>query len=94
MVVPEVVLEWVIYSEQKNRLTKGLIRLVGQITVQRTKVNPWEILVTKLDILSFAMPSDRHSTSFVDLILTLEWVPLGQSVFLLTPILPNSHDIT
>ena len=82
------------YSEQKNWLTKGQILLVGQITVQRTKVNSWEIQVTKLDILSFVIPSDRHSTFFVDLILTLEWVPLSQSVFLLTPILPNSHDST
>ena len=51
------------------------------ITVQRTKVNSWEILVTKLDILFLVMPSDRYSTSFVNLILTLEWVPLSQWVF-------------
>ena len=75
-------------------MTKGQILLVGQVTAQRTKVNSWEIQVTKLGILSFVWLNDKHLPSFVDLILTLEWVPLDQSVFLLTPILPVSHDIT
>ena len=54
----------------------GQILLVGQITAQRTKVNSWGIQVTKLGILSFVWPNDNHLPSFVDLILTLEWVPL------------------
>jgi len=82
------------YSEQKNWLTKGQILLVGQITAQGTKINSWEIMVTKLGILSFVVPNSKYSTCFVDLILTLEWVPLDQSVFLLTPFLPKSHDMT
>ena len=82
------------YSEQKNWLTKGQILLVGQITAQGTKENSWEILVTKLGILSFAVPNSKYLALFVDLILTLEQRPLNQSVFLLTPFWPKSHDIT
>ena len=72
----------------------GQILLVGQITAQKTKVNSWEILVTKLGILPFVAPNSRYLALVVDLILTLEHAPLGQSVFLLIPIQPKSHDIT
>ena len=84
----------VIYSEQKNRFSKGQILLVGQITAQRTKVNSWKIVTTKLGILTLTVPNNKYLTLFVDLILTLEWVPLKKLVFLLMPILPKSHDIT
>jgi hypothetical protein len=50
----------------------------------RTKVNLWEFLVTKPDMMSFVTPNSKHSAFFVDLILTLGWVPLNQSVFLHT----------
>ncbi len=79
---------------KKNWLTKGQILLVGQITAQRTKLNLWECLLVKLGILSFVAPNNEHPPFFVDLIQTLEWVPLNQSVFLLAPFLPKSHDIT
>ena len=59
---------WVVYSKQKNWLTKGQILLVSQITAQRTKLKLWEIHVTKLGILSFGVPNNKHSPSFVDLI--------------------------
>ena len=64
------------------------------ITAQRTKLKLWEILVTKLGILSFVASNNKHTACFVDLILTLEWVPLKKSVILLTLFLPNSYDIT
>ena len=64
-------------------MIKGQILLVGQITAQGTEVNSWEILVTKLGILSFVVPNSKYLALFVDLILTLEQAPLSQSVFLL-----------
>ena len=76
------------YSEQKNWLTKG------QITAQGTKVNSWKIVITKLGIMSFVVPNNKHLDLFVDLILTLEQSPLSQSAFLLTPFWPKSYDIT
>jgi len=63
------------YSEQKNCLIKGQISLVRQITAQLTKVNPWEIIITKLDILSVAVLNNTHSASVVEFILTLQWDP-------------------
>ena len=39
---------------------------------QGTKVNPWELVVTKVDILPFDMPNIKHSSLFIDFILTLE----------------------
>ena len=56
--------------------------LVGQIVAQRTKVNPWEFVVTKLGIVSLAVPNNKYLVPFVDLILTLEGVPLDELVFL------------
>jgi len=35
--------------------------LVGQIVAQRTKIKPWEIVVTKLGIVSFVTPKLRNS---------------------------------
>ena len=72
------------YSEQKNRLTKGQISLVRQIAAQITKVNPWENSRTKLSILFPAVPSNKHLASITDFILTLGWDPPDETVFLLT----------
>ena len=51
---------------------KGRIFLVSQIVAQGTKVKAWEILVTKVDILPFVMPNTKHSSLFIDFILTLK----------------------
>ena len=51
---------------------------------QGTKVKAWEIVVTKVGILSFVVPNIKHVPLFVDFILTLEWGPLDESVFLHT----------
>jgi len=75
---------WVVYSEQKNCLIKGQISLVRQIAAQITKVNPWEIIITKVYILSAAVPNNKHSVSFVNFILTLRWDPSNETVFLHT----------
>ena len=69
------------YSEQKNCPTKGQISLVGQITAQITKVNPWEISITKIGILSFVVPSSKHLAPVVKFILTLRWDPFDGTVF-------------
>jgi len=61
------------YSEQKNRFSKGQILLVSQIVAQKTKVNPWEFVVTKLDIMFFVVPNIKYLALFVDLILDLEY---------------------
>ena len=67
---------------------------MGQIRAQGTKEKLWEIVITKLGILPFVVPNNKYLALFVDLILTLERAPLSQSVFLLTPFWPKSHDIT
>ena len=73
-----------LYSEQKNCPTKGQISLVRQIATQITKVNLWEIGMTKLCILSFVVPHNKHLAPVVKFILTLRWTPLmGQ--FFCTP---------
>ena len=72
------------YSEQKNRPTKGQISLVRQIAAQITKVNPWEIGMTKVGILSFVVPNNKHLALFVKFILTLRWDPSDGMVFLHT----------
>ena len=61
------------YSEGQNRSTKGQISLVSQIVAQRTKGKLWENCMTRVGILYFVMPNDRHLASFVDFILTLQW---------------------
>src|SRR5260221_10504316 len=81
-----------IYSEQKNCPTKGQISLVRQITAQITKVNPWEISVTEVDILSFDVPNNKHLASFIDFILTLRWDPFDGTIFLHTiKLAPHMH---
>ena len=52
---------------------KGQNCLVSRIVAQGTKIKVWEILVTKLDILSFVRQNIKHVSLFVDFILTLEW---------------------
>jgi len=49
---------------------------------QRTKVYPWEFVVTKPGIMSFAVPNTKYLALFIDLILTLEGAPFDESVFL------------
>jgi len=46
---------------------------VSQIVAQKTKVNPWGFLVTKLNIISFVVPNSKYLALFVDLILVLEY---------------------
>jgi len=55
--------------------------LVSQIIAQGTKVYPWEFVVTKPVIMSFAVPN-KYLALFIDLILTLEGTPFDESVFL------------
>jgi len=57
---------------------------MSQIVAQKTKVNLWEFVVTKLNIMSFVVPNSKYLALSVDLILDLEYTPLNQSVFLLT----------
>src|SRR5882757_9100971 len=73
-----------IYSEQKNCPTKGQISLVRPIAAQITKVNLWEISITKVDILFFVVPNNKHLAFFVKFILTLRWDPFDGTVFLHT----------
>ena len=49
------------YSEQKNWFSKGQILLVSRIMAQKTKVSPWEFVVTKVDVWSFIVPRLRTS---------------------------------
>ena len=51
---------------------------------QITKVNPWEISITKLDILFFGVPNNKYLASFVDFIMTLRWDPFDGTIFLHT----------
>jgi len=39
---------------------------------QRTKVNPWEFVITKLGIMSLVVSNTKYLALFVDSILTLE----------------------
>ena len=59
-----------IYSEQKNRPTKGQVSLVRQIAAQITKVNPWEFFITRVDILSITVPNNKYLSLFGEFILT------------------------
>jgi hypothetical protein len=63
---------------------KGQILLVSQIVAQGTKEKVWENVATKVSILSFVMPNIKQVPLFVDFILTLEWGPVSESVFLHT----------
>ena len=71
------------YSEQKNHLMKGQISLDRQIAAQGTKVNPWEFLVTKVDILSFIKPKYRSLANAIVLIYILQYGTLDETFFLL-----------
>jgi len=55
--------------------------LVSQIMAQRTKVNPWEIQNTKVDIVSFVILDFRASVSANHLIYSLQSSRLNESVF-------------
>ena len=57
--------------------------LVSQIVAQGTKVNPWDILKTKVDIVSFVIPKFRNSVPANNLIYSLQSIRLNESVFLL-----------
>ena len=57
--------------------------LVSQIMAQVTKVNPWEFVVTKLCISSFAMPKFRTLALAHHLIYILQSSRYSESVFLL-----------
>ena len=57
--------------------------LASQIMAQGTKVNPWKIQVTKVDIVSFVIPEFRTSVSANHLIYSLQSSRLNESVFLL-----------
>jgi len=70
------------YNEPKNLFTKGQILLVSQIMAQGTKVNVCEILITKVDILSFVTPKYRILVPAIGLIYILQLGTLDQSVFL------------
>ena len=63
---------------------KGKILCVRQIVAQATKVNAWEIVGTKIGILSFAMPKYITLGFVFNLILILQSGHLDESVFLLT----------
>jgi len=54
---------------------------VSQIVTQETKVNPWEFVVTKLNIMSFVVPNSKYLALFVDLILDLEYTHSPISFF-------------
>ena len=73
-----------IYSEQKNRFTKGQNLLVSQITAQGTKVKACEFYGTKMDTLSFVTPKHRTLVPAIDFIYILQWATHSESVFLHT----------
>ena len=72
-----------IYSDPKNRFMKGKNLLVRQIVAQQTKVKVWEIVGTKINILSFAMPKYITLGLVFNLIPILQSHHLNESVFLL-----------
>ena len=63
---------------------KGKNLLVRQIVAQATKVKVWEIVGTKIGILSFAMPKYITLGFVFNLISILQSGHLNESVFLLT----------
>ena len=62
---------------------KGKNLLVRQIMAQQTKVKAWEIVETKINILSFAMPKYITLGLVFNLIPILQSHHLDESVFLL-----------
>ena len=63
---------------------KGQNLLVCQIVAQGTKVKAWEILVTKIGILFFVVQKFRTLVFVINLISTLQFGQLDESVFLPT----------
>ena len=63
---------------------KGQNLLVCQIVAQGTKVKVWEIVVTKIGILFFVVQKYRTLVFVINLISTLQFGQLDESVFLLT----------
>ena len=51
---------------------------------QGTKKELWEIVVTKIGILSSDVPNNKHLASIADFILTLDWDHVEESVLLPT----------
>ena len=73
------------YSEQKNWFTRGPFLLVSQIMAQRTKINPWEFVITKPCILSFVVLNLRTLALAHYLIYILQSSRFSESIFLLAP---------
>ena len=74
------IMELAVVQWAKNHPTKGQISLVRQIAAQITNVNPLEISITKVGILSFVVPNNKHLSPFVKFILTLRWDPVDGTV--------------
>jgi hypothetical protein len=73
---------------------KGQILLVSQIVAQGTKVKAWEIVVTKVGILSFVMQKYRTLVFGINLISILQSGHLDESVFLPALSFPDLAFIT
>ena len=61
---------------------KGQILLVSQIVAQGTKIKAWEIVVTKVSILSFVMQKYKTLVLVINLISILQSGHLDESVLL------------
>ena len=57
---------------------------------QETKLNPWEFHSTKKTLLATFVPNTGHLDHGAELIYTLQWVLLDESVFVLTQKSPSS----
>ena len=55
---------------------------MSQIAAQITKINPWEIPRTQVDILSFVMPKCRSLVPAIGFISILQYGTLDETVFL------------
>ena len=69
---------------------KGHLFLWRQVVPQRTRLNPYEIIGTKYSILGMSVTGIRHLAHVIELIWTLQWVTLNESVIVLTQISPRS----
>jgi hypothetical protein len=67
---------------KKTDSQKVKILLVSQIVAQGTKIKAWEIVVTKVGILSFVMQKHRTLVFGINLISILQSSHLSESVFL------------
>ena len=59
----------------------GHIFLWRQVVPQETKQNSYEIHGTKHTILALSVPDIGHLAFVIELIYTLQWVTLNESVF-------------